>query len=125
MTMQPATPQDVARAWGDAYAARDLEAMMGLFEDDAVWVSAEGDVVAGTEAIRDVFADFLAIDATYHADPPRVSRSGDLALLSGRWRLHGRDAGGEPVDITGRTADVLRRTDGGWRYVIDSPFGGG
>jgi uncharacterized protein (TIGR02246 family) len=117
---------DVARAWGDAYEDRDLDAMMRLFDPDAVWVSAEGDVVAGSDAIRDVFLDFLRLDATYETDDPQVAEADGVALLSARWRLHGTDADGAPVDITGRTADVLRRDAGGeWRYVIDSPFGGG
>jgi uncharacterized protein (TIGR02246 family) len=124
--MGHAEPLDVARAWGDAYAARDLDAMMRLFDPDAVWVSAEGDVVVGSDAIREVFRDFLRLDATYETDDERFAQADDIALVSARWRMQGVDADGAPIDISGRTADVLRRdVEGDWRYAIDSPFGGG
>jgi uncharacterized protein (TIGR02246 family) len=124
--MGHAGPLDVARAWGDAYAAKDLDAMMRLFDPDAVWVSAEGDVVAGSDAIRGVFRDFLRLDATYETDDEQLAQADGVALLSARWRIHGTDADGAPVEISGRTADVLRRNaEGEWRYAIDSPFGGG
>lgn len=109
------------QAWTDAFHARDLDAIMELFEPDAVWVSQAGEVAAGHDAIREVFAGFMALDARFEPQTRRVAESDGVALLSCAWRLHGPS-----VDMTGRTADVLRRqSDGCWLYVIDSPFGGG
>jgi ketosteroid isomerase-like protein len=40
------------------------------------------------------------------------------------WSFTGTGPDGEPVKLTGRNADVLRRqSDGGWRFVIDNPWG--
>ena len=37
----------------------------------------------------------------------------------------GTDADGNPVDLRGSTAEVVRRQpDGTWKYAIDHPFGG-
>jgi ketosteroid isomerase-like protein len=90
-----------------------------------VWVSAEGSVLHGLDAIRGVFADFLALDAMYASGPARIAVGGDVALVCASWTVQGTEPGGEPVALAGRTADVLRRqADGSWRYLIDSPFGG-
>jgi ketosteroid isomerase-like protein len=119
-------PRDTARAWAEAFAERDLDAMMELFAPESIWVSPEGAAVEGLEGIRRVFADFLSLeDAVYEAEDPTVYQAGEVALLSASWTVEGRSADGDPVVMSGRTADVMRQVDGRWRYVIDSPFGGG
>jgi len=119
-------PIAVVNAWGDAFDAKDLDAMMELFESEAIWVSPEGEIVKGTDGIRGVFADFLALDATFKTDEPKVHNMGDIALVHFTWVVKGKNPAGEDVEMTGRTADVLRKQgDGSWKYVIDDPFGGG
>jgi uncharacterized protein (TIGR02246 family) len=119
------SPLDVARAWGDTFAARDLDAMMALFEPDAIWISEEGDEVRGHEGIRPVFADFMALDAVYEVEEPEVHETDGIAILRARWSVKGSAPDGSPVAITGRTSDIMRRQpDGSWLYLIDSPFGG-
>jgi uncharacterized protein (TIGR02246 family) len=119
-------PVGTIHAWGDAFHAKDLDAMMDLFEPDAIWVSDKGDVITGADGIRGVFRDFLALDASFDADEPQVLQTGDIALLHFGWTVEGSSADGEPLKIAGRTADVLRRQpDGRWLYIIDDPFGGG
>jgi uncharacterized protein (TIGR02246 family) len=115
------SPADVMQAWGDAFHARDLDAMMGLFEPKAVWVSQDGDVASGVDEIRKVFSGFMASDATFETERCQVVETDGIALLSAAWTLRGPDS-----EVSGRTADVLRRQpDGQWLYLIDSPFGGG
>lgn len=41
-----------------------------------------------------------------------------------QWRLQGTAQDGTAFDLSGRTADVLRRQpDGGWLMAIDNPYG--
>jgi uncharacterized protein (TIGR02246 family) len=126
MSTSTQTPKDTARAWGETFAARDLDAMMELFAPEAIWVSGDGDVVEGHDGLRGVFSDFMAIEgAEFKQDDPSVFEAGDTALLCADWTVAGNGPDG-PVSFAGRTADVLRRQpDGRWLYVIDSPFGGG
>ena len=52
--------------------------------------------------------------------------AGDVALVMNRWRLECTQADGAPVEMGNHSADVLRRApDGGWRILIDDPWGGG
>jgi ketosteroid isomerase-like protein len=124
MTSHPALA--VTLAWGETFAARDLDAMMELFDPAAVWIGADGAVVRGHAAIRGVFAEFMALDAVYEAREPHIADADGVSLVSTNWTVRGHAPDGSPVALEGRTADVLRRgADGVWRYVIDSPFGGG
>jgi uncharacterized protein (TIGR02246 family) len=123
--MPARTPEDAHRLWGEAYLAGDLEAMIELYEPEATWMPQPGNVVSGTDAIREHLTNFLALRDTTSFDlkPEYALRSGDLALLRARWTLKGTTPDGEPVDVDGFTADVVRRQpDGTWRYVIDDPY---
>jgi uncharacterized protein (TIGR02246 family) len=118
-------PAGVMAAWAETFAARDLDAMMRLYEPDAVWVGADGTVASGLDAIREGFVGFMALDAKFHPEAPEVVEAGDLALLSSRWTLSGSGPDGAALEMASRTADVLRRQpDGRWLYVIDAPYGG-
>ena len=98
---------------------------MELYELDAIWVSDTGDVVTGLDGIRQVMAQFLTLDADYEAATPVVMESDGIALLCSDWIVRGREPT-EPLELAGRTADVLcRRPNGQWRYVIDAPYAGG
>jgi ketosteroid isomerase-like protein len=49
---------------------------------------------------------------------------GELALLRGEWELRGTAPDGSSVELTARTAEVVRRQpDGAWLYVLDHAFG--
>jgi uncharacterized protein (TIGR02246 family) len=118
-------PEDVLIAWAEAFKAKNLDDMMSLYEADSIWIGEDGQSVAGLDAIREVFSAFLALDAIFAPRDISAVKVDGLALLSSSWALRGNDADGSPINIEGRTADVLRRqSDGRWLYVIDSPYGG-
>jgi uncharacterized protein (TIGR02246 family) len=117
---------DMMQAWGDRFRARDLDGLMELFEPDAIWISDKGEVISGHEGIRGVFSDFMALDPEFVSEESQVFEAGDIALVQSGWSVRGTSPEGEPTEVSGRTADILRRgPDQQWRYVIDSPFGGG
>ena len=54
----------------------------------------------------------------------RVLRASDLALVTTEWSFSGTGSNGKRVDMTAKSADVLRQQpDGTWRFVIDNPWG--
>ena len=53
-----------------------------------------------------------------HSDEHRVSVYGDTAVVIGRWRARGVNAG-QPFDYAARYVSVWVRSDGEWRMVSD------
>ena len=107
----------------EALNAGDVEAALTFYEPDATFVPEPGKAASGLEAIREVLNGFLALKPRLTIEVPQVAESGDLALLCSRWTLKGTGPDGNPVDMAGQGAEVVRRqADGTWRFVIDNPF---
>jgi ketosteroid isomerase-like protein len=102
-------PEDLEHLFVARVNAGDVEGLVALYEPDAVMAFPPGNVAIGSEAIRQVFIEFVASGAQLTlGDQQPALRVGDLAL--GSTRL---------VD-GGVTAEVARRRpDGTWRWVID------
>lgn len=121
-------PKALNMKWAAAFNAGDLDALMTMYEPDAVLVPGPGaDPVQGADAIRAALQWFLGLGGTLQFTPVHWIVDGDLALSSVAFHLEGgHDADGNPVPLRGVTAEVLRRNpDGTWKYAIDHPFGGG
>jgi uncharacterized protein (TIGR02246 family) len=120
----PATqPEDMPRVFSQAFNAGDLDALMALYEPDAVLVSQPGHTVAGVSAAHEALQVFLGLHGTIDLVLERVLASGDIALISCTWTLNGTGHDGNPLAMGGDTTEVVRRqSDGSWRYVIDDPF---
>ncbi len=74
-------------------------------------------------AIAEALSQYQAA-ATMTLDTRYCIQSGDVALASAAWCITGTGPAGEPVEVRGTSADLLRRqTDGRWLLVIDNPFG--
>jgi len=53
-----------------------------------------------------------------------VAQSGDIAVLTAKWDLSMTGPDGKPANMTGQSAEVVRKQpDGRWLFVIDLPFG--
>jgi uncharacterized protein (TIGR02246 family) len=104
----------------------DLDALVRLYEPDAAFVPEPGVVLQGVDAIRGALEGFLALEPVISGQVQSVVESGGVALVVNRWRLEGTSPDGDPVEMSGMSADVVRRQpDGSWRVLIDDPWGGG
>ena len=122
--MADSRPEDAHRLFAEHFNSGDLDALVALYEDGAAFVPQPGEVVTGKEAIREALQGFLATGGKIEVSTRYAVRSGDTALLSGEWRLTGAGQDGEPLDMGGKTAEVVRRQpDGRWLYAVDHPFG--
>ncbi len=117
-------PEECHTRWVEAFNAGDLDQLMTYYEPECVLVSQPGQVVSGTDAIRQALQGLLALKGTMDLRVRRVLQAGDVALLVSDWTLAGKGPDGNPVSLAGTTTDVVRRqADGTWRYAIDSPLG--
>lgn len=116
-------PSDYDRIFQDAFNAGDLEGLVSLYEPDAIFISAPGQVAAGADSLRAAFAGFLATKPSFELKMTSFHQVGDIALECSDWKLDGNDPDGNPVALGGRCSGILRRQgDGRWLFVIDNPF---
>lgn len=122
--MRVTKPEDMAQSFTAAFNSGNVESVMALYEPDAVLVPQPGATSRGTAAIREALNGFLALKGKITIQSRYCIQAGDLALTSGEWRLSGTGPDGKPLEMQGKTAEVLRRQpDGQWLYILDHPFG--
>ena len=117
-------PEELPRLFAEAFGAHDLEAALALYEPGATLIAQPGEVVKGTEAIREALGATLALAPRFDLEFNNAFEAGDVALLFSDWTLSATDPDGNAVELAGRTTDVARRqADGSWLFVIDDPYG--
>jgi len=120
--MRVLKPEDIHRAFVEAFNARDLNGLLDLYAPDAVFIWGADGAVVGHAAISQAFSELLKSQGSIRLATGYCYTNGDLALLQSRWEILGTE--GE-VMARGASAEVARRqADGAWRYVIDHPSGG-
>ena len=120
--MKTSSPLDAVTQFVNATNKGDLETALGLYEPGASLVVQPGVVATGTLALREALAGFMALTLTSEAH--QVVEAGDVALYCSRWSLRGTDPAGNPVQMSGRSSDILRRQpDGNWLIALDNPWG--
>lgn len=122
--MDASTPEIAHREFEERFNAGDLAGLLALYEQPAVFVRGPEDYVSTREALQASLEAFLATKGKITLQTRYAVQCGELALLSNEWHLLATGEDGKPVEMTGRTVEVVRRQAGGrWRYVIDHPWG--
>lgn len=122
----PLAAQDSARAlqeaFLEAFRAGDAAALAALYADDATNYTVGEMVVEGREATEAAWAPFFEANTIDEAELIQggLETLGDAAVGWGLWRIvFTPREGGEQAVKEGRYMDMSRKTDEGWRYVVD------
>jgi uncharacterized protein (TIGR02246 family) len=119
----------VSERWAKEWSAKNLEGVVGLYADDAVFLPSTGSRVAGKAAIRALFDQALATNTPdLHVKSRSSEQSGNLAYDSGEYDETIESAGAKRSSH-GSYLVVLRRGDkGDWLIVAhmwtDTPAAG-
>ena len=114
------TPGDLHSAVQSAFNNGDVDSLVDLYEDDA-WLFGPSGPVQGTDAIRGVWNELLAMTGSLQMVTQYVVEKEDMALLSNRWTSTIGDD-----ELSAVTAEVARRqSDGTWKYIFDNPDAAG
>ena len=117
-------PEDMGQSFAEAFNSGNVDAVLALYESNAVVVPQPGQLASGTDAIREALKGFLALKGKLALESRYCIRAGDTALTSSKWSLRGTGPDGKPVEMAGKSAEVVRRQkDGRWLYILDHPFG--
>jgi uncharacterized protein (TIGR02246 family) len=123
--MQNAQIQSAIDTNNAAVAARDIDAILETYEPNAAMAVQPGMAITGSQALRDGFKQFLALDPKLTITNEEIIQTGDIALHSYTWDMTGKAPDGSSISQSGLSVVVLRKqADGRWLMVIDNPFGG-
>lgn len=112
-------PAEASTLFERYFADGDLDGLMSLYEDDAVFPTPHG-TSTGPDEIRATLKAYLDSGAELQFGKSLVFSVGDLALIHTPWTMQMPDGS----TSEGATAEVVRRqSDGSWKYVIDNPDG--
>ena len=118
------TPEEVLNSVTEGINARDLDSLMTLYEPLACFASQPGQLAKSPDGIRQCLRNFTDMNGKLELKVKRVLKTNDLALVTTEWSFKGTDSDGKHVDMSAKSADVLRQQpDGTWRFVIDNPWG--
>jgi len=118
-SMSVRQPHAMNAAFADAFNARDLDALVALFEEDAVVVEQDGALRQGSAGVRRHLEELLALPGRMRSENRSAVHVGDMAMLTARWGI--RD--GDTLVAAATSSELVRRgRDGTWRYVVDQPF---
>lgn len=118
-------PRDLQDQFVTYFTSGNLDALMELYEADALFVGPGGEASAGAAAIREALSSLMSLpELAFTYSPYFAAQSADVVLMHASWKLTGRVPETGPVSMAGVTVEVARRgADGGWRYAVDCPFG--
>ena len=105
------------REWLLAHLHLDIPALERLMDPDYLQIDAGGDTVDKEQ----VLASFRSGERHWdeaHSDEHHVRVYGNTAVVVGRWRARGENAG-RSFDYQARFVSVWVRRDGEWRMVSD------
>jgi uncharacterized protein (TIGR02246 family) len=124
MSHDPTKLADLHPIFEAAFNKGDIDALVALYEPDAVLIPSPGQPVQGKDQIRAALLAFLALRPTIRIETSAViERADGVGLTSGKWSVKGTGPDAQPVELAGSGAEVVRRQqDGRWLYAIDNPF---
>jgi uncharacterized protein (TIGR02246 family) len=106
-----------------ALEAGDVDAALRLYEPDAGFVTAAGELARG-DAMRAELQAISNAKAVTKGAPIKTMIVGDLALVFVKYTGAIQLPDGKTFEADGLSTDVLRRQpDGTWLGVLDNPYG--
>jgi ketosteroid isomerase-like protein len=113
-------PEQLGKAYEDAFNACHIDNIVALYEPDAVLVPSPGVRAVGLAAIREAQLAAIAMGGKFCMKLAYCLRVGDIAMLQHEWSWKKALWQGARTTFTSRTAEVARRgADGRWRYIVD------
>ena len=116
------SPERLMELFSERVRDRDLDALMLLYEPDAVFLPSSGGMLTGRGEIRGGLAELLSLEPVMNVHVVQVLSTGDTALVVNEWSMTGTAPDGSEMRQGGTSTDVVRRQpDGSWLVLIDHP----
>jgi ketosteroid isomerase-like protein len=122
--MIASSPEDAVAQLDQAFNDRDIETVIGFYEEEAVVVTEPGKTVRGRAALREFFEHAMNSGASARQLKTHVLEADGVALFLSRWTLEYKDPSGKVSSRELVATTVFRmQPNGGWKVLIDNSFG--
>ncbi len=112
-------PEEIHRQFTICLLKKDLDALVNLYHQDAVFINEAGEEVRGRESIKAELKQFVPIAETMQPTKRSIFTSKDTSFVNLGWKA---TIDGENHNFN--ALEVLKQNeDGQWQYLIDNPFG--
>ncbi len=118
------TPEGIVDSLLNHFNSRDMETMLGFYEEDAVIISTSGEPRRGKKEIAHELQQSFGFGLPIRITGRNIYSTDNLAVLVLDWKIVGTGNNGEKVYITGTSSDYAKKgPDGYWRCWFGNPFG--
>jgi uncharacterized protein (TIGR02246 family) len=123
--MAAQTPAELLATFLAAVNARDTDAALALWREDAAIVQLDGEVRHGRGAIAGALQALIDGEIEIQTEVSGIVEAGDVALITGTLTLSGGTGDGADGRFNSRSNSVViyRRDADGWRIALDAPWG--
>jgi ketosteroid isomerase-like protein len=115
------SPEQAVELLDRAFAQGDLETVLSFYEEAAIVVTEPGKRARGAAELRSFFARAVQSGISAKQLTTQVIEAEGVALFLSRWTLQQKDGAAERTFIA--TTVFRKQRDGGWKALIDNPFG--
>lgn len=118
--MSAQSPECCEELFAEYLNAGSVDRLLGLYEQQASHVRANGQTAQGSAAVRQVLEEFVAMQPQFRVSLKKIVPAGsDLAVLYDDWTLTAKDAGGKTAEMHGQGVHIVRRQPGGsWLFAV-------
>lgn len=116
------SPEQLIELFGEHLRDRDLDALVALYEPEAVLITASGEMLSGRDQIRSGLSRLLTLEPLVALRVSQVLSANTTTLVINDWSMSRLTAEGSVIRESGSSAVVLRRQpEGGWLILVDHP----
>jgi uncharacterized protein (TIGR02246 family) len=94
-----------------------LESLLDLYDPEAVFLNASGEVLKGTDGLRKALAPLATSHASFSYKIRQIVQTDNIALMHTDWQVTLLNQ-----NSTHAIEVARRQADGSWRWLIGDPF---
>lgn len=115
------TPQQICALFQRAMAEGDADAVLALYDSEAVFLDRSGDTVKGRDALRRQLTPMAAARTRFDYVIKQVVEADGIALMHTQWTVTQPGSPEAPMRV--HAIEIARRqADASWRWLIGDPF---